>query len=408
MNEWVTKALDGNYEYFKKLKEQNTLKDCIDQYGMTPLMYAVLGRGYNDSQVMLEFRNFSNVGAKNCLGHTAYDILMCIADESIQKRNIPILMPPKRTLTKAGSMIGAIGASTAVVAGTVLLSTLIHGKITEEDSRSARGLISDITGNSFASDASIPVLKQYQEKEYAKMLSMLDELNRTKIKCAGINTVLESPEQIKQKATDRWFGAVISKRIDNYQHERRTCLERFRDSLEKDEFETCAEFEARIESLFIEKYGLEKSVEELARFTHEDIIGIERATQKITKDYELELNKEKEMIRTIELKMELYSIYAFPRAATVILGEFDAEKDAFSVSIARFRLLLPVQREIAKSMRQSPEEYSVYCSGDYGKGKRINRFYIYYSFRGAEYKTNTVTSILMPLVEEPPQIENKE
>lgn len=90
MNEWVTKALDGNYEYFKRLKEQNTLKDCIDQYGMTPLMYAVLGRGYNDSQIMLEFRNFSNVGAKNCLGHTAYDILMCIADESIHLEELSI------------------------------------------------------------------------------------------------------------------------------------------------------------------------------------------------------------------------------------------------------------------------------------------------------------------------------
>lgn len=407
MAEWIRHALDGDYSYFKELKETEQLDECIDQFGMTPLMYAILGRGYNDSSIIAEFRTFSGIGHKNCIGHTAYDILRCIADENIQKKNISLLMPLTRSLTKAGGMLGAIGASTAAIAGTMLFAALTKSSPEEmrKSSSSMSSTLSDLNGYAFSSDGSVERLKEYQAKAKEKILSIYEQIDSIereydKIKCDKI-----TPESVRAEVLTLWENTVIHNRIADYYNERTLARNQINSSVQKDEFETSAEFNKRVNDLFTKKYGVEKSRDELSKLNDTDMLEISRKVEEIvderTNEQTLKLQKllaEKERLKR---QTELVKIYAFTSGASVVLGDYDADTETFNVVSGRFKFSLCVPRRIARLMREHVKECKVHFT--WKDDIDDNWVQARVEFRNNEYVTEKCTKLLLPLICESPQ-----
>lgn len=368
---------------------------------MTPIMYAVLGRGYNDSNIITEFRNISNIGQKNCLGHTAYDILRCIADNDIQRKNISLLMPLSRTITKAGGMLGAIGASTAAIAGVTLFSVLTK---TKQDCSGISSDLSALNSRAFASDGSAARLKDYQLNTKKKILSIYNRISEIENECETVENKIKylvNSESIKREVLDEWDNTVILERKHQYLSERaQNYREIVNSAPPKDEFETSDEYNNRIHNLFIETYGVEKSCEELSELNDLDIEEISQRITAITDTRVHEQEQRIQMLRSeekrLKLQIELVKIYIFAPGVRAVLGNYDADTETFEVLVTRFKLKLRVPRETARLMRDNISD----CKIRFIRHDDIDDNWIQMqcSFRDAEYVTNKLENLILPLI----------
>lgn len=385
LRNWIPEALDGNIEYFKQLKKHHILGQCKDKYGMTPLMYAVLGRGCFDRNLLSEFAKLCKKSARNCLGHTACDIYICIADPAVfsdaQYRDIFNVLDPSNTANKEA----AANTAADVAAGLFAAGVAAFAAFTYFGADSAQRSNMDAAYRRKAEQARFssygteimpkdPTAKSeyYRETYTSKFcteqrdrLSHLEERQNSKEEeLARLHTELENLNQSSGAIFREQCRKYAEARLSAYRKEREEQHQRLLNTEEKDEFETQAEFQERIIQMMQKQFGPEASDKELLKVREEDLPGLRVRTKKILgqrqKEIEGEISGCQQDIHTIELQLDLLNIYAFPFFGTcVFLGAYDAENECFTLNIYRYEALIRIPRETARIIRQDSNSYKI-------------------------------------------------
>lgn len=388
LQNWIPEALNGNIDYFKQLKKCRMLYQCRDKYGMTPLMYAVLGKGCFDTNVLSEFAKLSKKSDRNCLGHTACDIYICIAGSAVfsddKYRNIFNILDPSNSAgreaaknTAADLAVGLLGAGAAVFAALAYMGA---------DSAQRTNMDAAYRRNSeqarFSSHGTESVLKNrtadsdfYREKytskfcaEQSARLSHLEEqLASKEEELANLQTELENVNQNGDEIFREQRQKYKEERLTAYRKEREEQYQRLLNTEGKDEFETQAEYQKRIDRIMDRQYGPEASDDELLEITGKDLPVIKARVEEILDQRKREakagLDKCEQDIQTLGLQLDLLSIYAFPfsgeAGAYISLGAYDAESECFTLHTCRYETLVHIPRETAKIIRQDLDSYEI-------------------------------------------------
>lgn len=388
LRNWIPEALDGNVEYFKQLKKYRILDRCKDEYGMTPLMYAVLGKGYLDRDLLLEFAKLCEKSARNCLGHTACDIYICVADPMIfsdtQYRDIFNALDPSNTASKEA----AKGAAGGIALGLIGLGAAAFAALTYmgADSTQRANMDAAYRRNSeqarFSSYGTAPIPKSrtaesdsYRERytskfctEQRERLSRLEEQLASKEKeLAGLQDELENVGQRGAEIFREQCQEYREKRLATYQEEREKQRQQILHTTKKDEFETQAEYHVRIDRIMDERFGPEASDEELCKIRSEDLHKLRTRAKEILEQKRQEIEGKvlscEQDIHTLELQLDLLDIYAFPfsgvAGAYISLGTYDAENECFTLNTCRHETLIHIPRETARIIRQDSDSYTI-------------------------------------------------
>lgn len=286
LRNWIPEALDGNIEYFKQLKKHHILGQCKDKYGMTPLMYAVLGKGCFDRNLLSEFAKLCKKSARNCLGHTACDIYICIADPAVfsdaQYRDIFNVLDPSNTANKEA----AANTAADVAAGVFAAGVAAFAAFTYFGADSVQRSNMDAAYRRKAEQARFssfgpeimpkdPTTKSesYREMYTSKFcteqrdrLSHLEERQNSKEEeLARLHTELENLNQSSGAIFREQCRKYAEARLSAYRKEREEQHQRLLNTEEKDEFEAQAEFQERIIQMMQKQFGPEAVDKELLK-----------------------------------------------------------------------------------------------------------------------------------------------
>jgi len=356
MEVWISEALNGNIDYFlKQNMRKDNCKQFVDQYGMTPLMYAVLGCGYRRTDIIRNFIQNSDTHMKNCLGHTAYDVFLCIADETASTEVFDLLNP-FTTVRKTAKTLGSIFDF-----GMRLLSEW-----------SEIPLYTDLGNDSMAFSNAIYKFKTNNETLLGSLESDLEtaQVNYQNAIVAYQNAIKNEMESAKNI-----FEAKYSGQVEEIKRQ-------YIEAIDKDEFETQQEYLIRAEQLFMSTHSWpilrEDELEALRHYAEEE-------AHKQVQEAELWVQNLEKDIKHRTLCIELLRIYACPQASYT-LGVYDPETNTFPVTFGRHQLSVVIPRDEARILKQNMDKCRVIYSWDH-EGLQ---YYMQLTFEllGKEYKSN--------------------
>jgi len=323
-------------------------KQFVDEFGMTPLMYAVLGSNGSNASVIAKFVEISSPKCKNCLGHTAFDIFLCLigrgeifnfADRNV-KETFKVFDPNKNVKVATDIVATIIGdlLFNAVKAG-------INQKVGTEFKRSAREL-------------------QTPEKYYTATITNFQKNDRERIEkiFSELKTLTDKNIniQIFMKQQDSYFEETYKKRYDSLKSKKVQMIEskkeEFIKNVEKDEFETHEEYQKRREALFYSKYPefrdseIEKLISEVEKNELKEKTAAAVANK--VENLLLEMKNNEKNIEEKNKQIELLKLYCFP-PQKIKLGTYNADEEYFLLKYGRYKVKLKMPRSTAKIFREN-------------------------------------------------------
>lgn len=318
-NDWRKKALEGDSDYFEK----NSF-DIEDEYGMNPLMYSILGKGFFDSVVLAKFIENSDLSHRNYFGQTAYGIYLTISNVAYPNEMALCLWGAGREkFIQDGS--GENASS---------IKSLLNPAIDEDDER----------------------WRDYLRKIYSENESKYGEVTikdsltySNNARC--VRKVFNSLEVDNLRSENEIKQAIG---LAEEEHHVAYCR-----SIIKDEFETTEEYKERAE-----KEYLNLPLVSYKSFTAK--LPIEKLTQIVDGTSGLDANKVEEALakslvgkemQKAKKGYELSSIYRFPDA-DLTLVKYDADKSIYYLALGRYVFSIGMKRDMAKKFKQGEINYS--------------------------------------------------
>lgn len=355
MEEWIAKAINGNVDYFREVQKGNPTKTFVDKYGMTPLMYAVLGSGFNKILDIPIGGVWGKRGARNCLGHTAWELYLCVAGEKISNKVYQHLhhsAVAKGTKEIAG---GVLRVGSALI-GEAVFSTIMGEGFSGE--RVGQKLSNSGT---FDADSLEYVYPDFRKLEFERLAQIPMRIKESAVQRAVLTARLSMESTMMEEAYARYHKEQME-----YYHDRigQMWQETMKNEA-RDEFETQDEYEARIRPIFQSRIqGLSNIIEGKVPIPSEDQEAIrENAEQFVQSELQKireQLNQVENESQSLSLRSELLEIYVAIPFYAVTLESYDAEGGYFPLSFMRYQHAskVSIPRELARIVRAQPNSYT--------------------------------------------------
>lgn len=327
---WRKHAMEIDYFFFNN----DDKRFFSDEYGMTPLMYAVIGKVFFDKRGIGMFATLFNKEDKNIFGHTALDIYLCLYGEKLSKERHTLTVY-KALVTREASL------RDSSILEYKYLTNKYYNKVREKTLSAYKNL------NEAAKKGEQELKLNISEEAFAKQYFKIhyDEKN----------------EKLEKHRMD------LEEKKQSYINSFRSTIEA-NDPTIKDEFETTEEYNKRRESKFNE--AMKNHFEEFLATCGTKLNDFKLSEEDILKfENEFENNLKKEAVRVAvqrtedlnkpQKQLELFRKYmSFP--ASVIFKSYDADNEKLTVESAYFgELKYAMDRDHARTIKEQPQSFSV-------------------------------------------------
>lgn len=337
---WRKHAMGMDYSYFNN----DDKRFFSDEYGMTPLMYAVIGEAFLNSEGIDRFATLFNKEDKNVFGHTAIDIYLCLNGKKLLKRGNYL------------KIYGAFATSEANPSNLNLKMETYYADDLRRFYHDVNEYYDELRKRTLFISANLRETAEKSEKEIK--LDISEEEFANQYFKAHYN---EKDEKLEEYRID------LEEKKQSYISTFRSTIER-NDPTIKDEFETTEEYNKRRESKFND--AMKNHFEEFLATHGAKLSDFELSEEDVLKfENEFENNLKKEAIRAAiqrtenlskpQKQLELFRKYmSFPSSLT--FKSYDADNEMLTVESAYFgELKYTMDRNYARAIKEQPQSFSV-------------------------------------------------
>lgn len=337
---WRKHAMEIDYFYFNN----DDKRFFSDEYGMTPLMYAVIGETFLNSEGIDKFATLFNKEDKNVFGHTAIDLYLCLNGKKLLKRGSYL------------KTYGAFATSEANPSNLNLKKGVYYADDLQRFYRNVNEYYDELRKRTLSAYKNINEAAKKGEQELKLNISEEEFANQY------FKTHYdEKNEKLEKHRMD------LEKKKQSYISSFRSTIEK-NDPTIKDEFETTEEYNKRCESKFNE--AMKNHFEEFLATRGAKLSDFELSEEDVLKfENEFESNLKKEAVRSAiqrtedlskpQKQLELFRKYmSFP--SSVIFKSYDADNEKITVESTYFgELKYAMDRNHARAIKEQPQSFSV-------------------------------------------------